>query len=74
MARLTAKRRKRLKASSFALPGKRYPIHDKGHARNALSRVAQYGSAAQKARVRRAVARKYPSIKVTGIRKKKRRK
>lgn len=62
MARLSTRGRKRIKASNFALPGRRYPIHDRSHARNALARVAQHGTAAQKRTVRRAVRRKYPSI------------
>lgn len=62
MARLTTRGRKRIKRSNFALPGRRYPIHDRAHARNALARVAQHGTAAQKKAVRRAVRRKYPSI------------
>lgn len=63
MARLKAGKRKRLSKKSFALPGKRkYPIHDKAHARNALSRVSQHGSPSEKKRVRAAVRRKYPSI------------
>ncbi len=62
MARLTAKGRRRIKRSNFALPGRRYPIHDASHARNALARVAQSGTPAQKKAVRRAVRRKYPSI------------
>ena len=42
MARLTSKRRKKLKKSSFALPGSRkYPVHDKAHARNAKARATQ---------------------------------
>lgn len=61
--KLTAKGRKRIKASNFALPGKRYPIHDPSHARNALARVSQYGSPSEKARVRAAVYRKYPGMK-----------
>lgn len=62
--RLTARGRRRMKKSSFAIPGKRaYPIHNKSHARNALARVAQHGSPAQKKKVRAAVRRKYPSIK-----------
>lgn len=63
MAKLTAKGRKRIKASNFALPKGRYPIHDISHARNALARVAQHGSAAEKKKVRAAVYRKYPSLK-----------
>lgn len=74
MARLSTRGRKRLKKSSFALPGKRaYPINDRAHARNALARVSQFGTAAQKRTVRRAVKRKFPSIKVTGLGKKRRR-
>lgn len=62
MAKLTTRGRKRLKKSSFALPGRRYPIHDRAHARSALSRVAQHGSASEKRRVRAAVHRRYPSM------------
>ena len=62
MAKLTARGRKRLKKTSFALPGRRYPIHDKAHARNALARVAQNGSASEKKRVRAAVHRRYPTM------------
>lgn len=64
---MTAARRRRLKSSTFGLPGQRkYPLDTKGRARNALSRVSQHGTPAQKARVRSAVSRKYPSIKVGG--------
>lgn len=39
---LTASARKKLDSSDFALPSKRkYPIHDRAHVRNALSRAAQ---------------------------------
>lgn len=62
MSVLTTKERKALPSSSFALPGGRYPIPDPSHARNALSRVSQYGSPGEKATVRAAVHRKYPSI------------
>lgn len=63
MAKLTTLQRKHLSASSFALPGRRaYPIPDKSHARNALARISQFGTAAEKARVRAAVHRKFPSI------------
>jgi hypothetical protein len=64
MAKLSARRRKRLKKKSFAQPGKRkYPIHDKAHARAALARVAQHGTAAEKKSVRAKVTKKYPSLK-----------
>lgn len=60
---LTAERRKRLRDKSFALPKTRqYPIHDKSHARNALSRVAQHGTREQQGTVLAAVYRKYPSL------------
>jgi hypothetical protein len=64
MAVLTTKKRKSLKKTSFAIPGERaYPIHDLAHARNALARVAQHGTPVEKARVRRAVYARYPSLK-----------
>jgi hypothetical protein len=64
MAKLTAKKRNALPKTSFAVPAKDgYPINDPGHARNALSRVSQHGSPAEKKQVRSAVKRKYPSIK-----------
>jgi hypothetical protein len=59
--------RAQLKKSSFALPDEeKYPIPDIEHARNALARVAQHGSAAEKRRVRAAVEKKYPSLKKDG--------
>lgn len=65
--KMTAAKRKRLSPKSFGLPKKRkYPLDTKRRARNALSRVSQHGTSAEKARVRRAVKRKYPSIKVSG--------
>lgn len=65
MARLTYSGRKNLSSSSFAVPSTRsYPINDRSHARNALARVAQHGSPHEKAQVRAAVKRKFPSIKV----------
>jgi len=64
LAKLTSKKRKRLKSSSFAIPSKRkYPINDISHARNALARVAQHGTPSEKAQVRKAVYKKYPSLK-----------
>jgi hypothetical protein len=64
MAKLTAKKRNNLSTGSFALPSKRaYPINDISHARNALARVSQHGSSSEKAQVRAAVYRKYPSLK-----------
>lgn len=62
MAELTAKARKAIPRTDFALPGRRYPIEDKAHARNALSRVSANGSEAEKEAVRREVKRRFPSI------------
>lgn len=63
MAKLTTKARNKLKSTSFAEPGKRaYPIQDPSHARNALARVSQHGTPAEKKQVRAAVHRKYPGI------------
>lgn len=59
---LSARGRRQIKTENFALPGRRYPIHDEAHARNALARVAQYGTADEKALVRRAVSNRYPGI------------
>lgn len=60
MSKLTARGRRRVKGKNFALPKKRkYPIHDKAHARSALARVAQHGTPAEKRQVRAAVRRKY---------------
>lgn len=39
MARLTAAQRKKLPSSTFAGPGRSFPIPDKGHARAALGRI-----------------------------------
>ena len=61
-AKLKAKQRNALPDSDFALPGRRYPIHDESHARNALSRVAQNGTPEEKTKVRAAVHRRYPNI------------
>ena len=63
MAKLTARGRAKLRSTQFALPGRRYPIHDLAHARNALARVAQYGTRSEQARVRTAVYKKYPALK-----------
>lgn len=72
MAVLTAKARKKLPKSDFALPGKgegpqgkgagSYPIPDRSHAANALARVSQHGSPAEKKAVRAKVHKKYPDM------------
>ena len=67
MAKLKAKNRRHIKKSNFAVPkgkGKRkdknsYPIHDRSHARSALARVSQHGTAEEKKLVRNKVAKKF---------------
>jgi hypothetical protein len=62
MSKLTSAGRDKIAPKNFAGPNKSYPIEDKNHARNALSRVSQNGSPAVKAEVRAKVHEKYPSI------------
>ena len=62
MAKLTTKARKAIPSGDFGLPGRRYPVEDKAHARAALSRVSQFGSPAEKSKVRAKVRRKFPGI------------
>jgi hypothetical protein len=54
MARLTAQQRRNLPASTFAGPGRSFPIPDEGHARAALLDVghAKGLSADEKANIR----------------------
>lgn len=60
MAKLTSKARKNLPTSAFAIPGKRkYPIHDRAHAIDALARAS---GKPEEAQVRAAVKRRYPGI------------
>jgi hypothetical protein len=56
MSKLTTEARKNLPKSDFALPGGRYPVEDKAHARDAKARASQAAnagrlSAADKAKV-----------------------
>ena len=62
MAKLDAAKRNALASGSFALPGRRYPINDPNHARNALARAAQNATPAEQATIRRKIHAKYPSI------------
>lgn len=62
MAVLSTKDRKALPGKDFAGPDRSYPVNDESHARNALSRVSQYGTAEEKKRVRAKVHAKYPNI------------
>ena len=55
-------------AGSYALPGggpggaDAYPVNTKGRGANALARVEQHGTPAEKAKVRAAVKAKYPDL------------
>ena len=61
MSVLTTKQREALPDSAFAIPEERkYPIHDKNHARAALARVAEFGTPAEKQRVAKAIKERYP--------------
>ena len=62
MTKLTTATRKKIPTREFALPGRRYPIEDKAHAQNALARVSQDGTPAEKTTVRRKVHRLFPSL------------
>ena len=68
MAKLTTKKRKRLRKSSFALPKQRkYPIFDRSHGGNALARAKQQLNAGnltdkQYDRIVREVCDKYPDF------------
>jgi hypothetical protein len=65
VAKLTTDKRDALPASSFVFPAdRRYPIPDQSHAQNALARVSQNGTDAEKAKVRSAVASKFKSMTV----------
>ena len=63
-APLTADKRNKLPDSAFALSGRRYPIDTPERARSALARVEQFGSDEEKRKVRAAVMKKYPNMKV----------
>jgi hypothetical protein len=63
MTKLTSKERDSLPERSFALSGRRYPIEDFAHARNALARVSQDGTPAEQQKVRRKVHSMYPSLR-----------
>jgi len=63
-ANLTAAGREKIKPKNFALPKQeKYPIHDAPHARNALARVSQHGTPAERATVRSKVYARFPGLK-----------
>lgn len=64
MAVLHAKQRNKLQTGTFALPSKRkYPIHDKAHAKAALSMAARSDTEGEESTVRAAVLKKYPQLR-----------
>lgn len=71
MAKLSYGAKKNLPTSSFAVVHsngkgghavKKYPVPDMAHARNALARVSAFGSAAEKAAVKRKVESRFPAL------------
>lgn len=62
MAKLDTASRNALPDKEFAGPGRSYPIPDKSHAQNALARVSQHGSPAEKSQVRAKVHEAYPGM------------
>jgi hypothetical protein len=56
-------KRQKMKSSSFAIPSKRkYPINTPGRRKNAIARVQQHGSPAEKRAVFSAIRRKDPGL------------
>jgi hypothetical protein len=63
---MKATRRKSLPKSSFAIPSQRlYPIDTKARARSALAYAARPTTRGSYTTVRKAVLKKYPSLKAT---------
>ncbi len=67
---LSSRQRQALARDDFALPERApgpgsYPIPDRDHAIDALSKVEHYGTDDEIRRVRKAVARKFPDLGAT---------
>ena len=63
MTKMSTEQKRRLKSSDFAYPKERkYPLHDKAHARGALILAAQKGTAGDLATVKKAVKKRYPDL------------
>lgn len=63
---MATKRGRRLPDSAFAIPSKRlYPINTKSRARAALAYAARPSTRGSYSTVRKAVLRRYPSMKAT---------
>ena len=61
MSKLDAEERDHLPDSDFAVAGRRYPIHDENHARDALARSS---GKPEHAEVVAAVKKRYPDMKI----------
>lgn len=61
MVKLSSRARRSLPSSTFAMPGRKFPIPDRSHAQNALARASQKGGATKK-RVDAKVAKKFPGL------------
>ena len=61
---LTSEERNKLPDSDFALPGRKFPIHNATHARNALARAAQTLNERDQTIVKAKVKARYPDINV----------
>jgi len=64
VSKLSPTARSKLSAKTFALPGRRFPLPDASHARNALAR-AHYASPSEQATIKRKVKARFPSIDVS---------
>lgn len=63
MTELSYEAREKLPDSAFVFPKERkYPIHNRRHAANALSRVQTHGTPEEKRKVIAAVCKRYPSL------------
>ena len=67
MSKLTPQARKKMPPQKFALPGRRYPVEDPAHARNALARAAQNATPSEQAQVRRKVHARFPGMGMRGL-------
>lgn len=63
MTKLTSKARNAIPTKDFAGPDRSYPVEDRSHAVNALSRVSQFGTSGLKAKVREKVYSKFPDLR-----------
>lgn len=65
MGVLTTDERNKLSDADFALPGRRYPIHNADHAREALAMVSKHGTTREKSIVQQKVKARFPEIGIS---------